>query len=1021
MTKTLTLMVISSAALGYRLSWIESEEEPWPGYKFSFQKALRIVSESLLAKTLMPEWTANLTETTRSITTAHDEFNRYVHQMVDANRKGSNVMQSASKIESNSTRASGNVLDVLVAASDEDAIAKGKGLTDNEVVGNAFLFLFAGHETTASAVAFALGFLALYPDVQKDVYTQIKQAMGTRSRLEFEDLAKLTLVSGTFLETMRIYPSVSQIFRITSEDTTLSVARSGPDSNGVQRETVFVPAGSQIVGHIAAIHFHPAYWPEPEEFRPSRFCGPYNRDAYLPFSVGGKACIETEGIAALACLLAQYEVSVDTDLFPEIPGESRQARQARLLEPKHYLSVLPRRLPLVFTRRMPEVAPSEGRRTNSHERLHQDIFSAPAGSIILATTTTTTSHIVFVSRALGASTCVDNQPLVIAIELTMKPKHSRPGPVGTSCLTCRRRRKKCGKERPICHRCTVGGFECLGYDIPEEDQCTGKGDPIQALGNVPELATNSSSRPLRPLLPKPTTRPSLLPSSPSTSSSPDSRETISDLCLMTDPNTPESSTISGLEYSVHSGLFGESLEGVGTQDFQESWPSHLLKTHALLDSNSNSVALRLFNNQTRGTDIQALQSWIQPFTYASPQGLSPLPNDAKSAVAFVVSQYERLFDLSFLTPTRQLSSHIRQVLMWGLQKFETTRRTKFLGCKMFECVVDGTSRQKLGLYTRWLEGFERQLKSTSDQILSPINSYNRLAGLLDVAYLKIMFANSANTYQILQETAPIFLQIVFMDFTLWLNYADISSLSLAHVLNSTNYELGRFVLLDALYSMAYGLPQVIEYDTSVPPFVSDIQPVEWVHGCPVELIMALVDINKHFNARICYGPHPDWQPVEHRIKSWRSPVHTPNHEAWKTVAKAAVHESWRHSLLIYLYMAACGVRSDDDRVQSSVRQVFQLIRSVDEFGIPSIDIHFLAQYLIAGVCARSEKQRDTARAKLAATSNDGIWLLRGSDFVPVLDHLWHGAAADGKPIYWSDYVHSREFYLPVPLPNAEFL
>lgn len=44
-----------------------------------------------------------------------------------------------------------------------------------------------------------------------------------------------------------------------------------------------------------------------------------------------------------------------------------------------------------------------------------------------------------------------------------------------------------------------------------------------------------------------------------------------------------------------------------------------------------------------------------------------------------------------------------------------------------------------------------------------------------------------------------------------------------------------------------------------------------------------------------------------------------------------------------------------------------------------------------------------------------FWLLRSVEFVPVLDDLWHGAAANGRPIKWSDYVRSREKVLPVVL------
>ncbi|KAG9091061.1 hypothetical protein FRC07_011941 [Ceratobasidium sp. 392] len=220
--------------------------------------------------------------------------------------------------------------------------------------------------------------------------------------------------------------------------------------------------------------------------------------------------------------------------------------------------------------------------------------------------------------------------------------------------------------------------------------------------------------------------------------------------------------------------------------------------------------------------------------------------------------------------------------------------------------------------------------------------------------------------------------------------------------------------------MAYGLPQVIEYDTSTPLFVPDSQPVEWIHGCPTALKMVLVELNKRCNGRNRVTPEPDWRPIEHRIKSWVSTTQVaPSDEAWKVAARLAVHESWRHTLLIYLYVGVCKFRSDDARVQASVRQVFQLINSVKDFEKPSVDIHFLTQYLIAGACARSETQREVAREKLEATSHDGLWVVRGSDFVPVLDHLWHGAAANGRPIYWSDYVHSRQVALPVPVGSSD--
>jgi len=249
-----------------------------------------------------------------------------------------------------------NVFSVLTAANEQESIEQGKGLTDEEVTGNLFLFLFAGHETTGNALAFSLGLLALYPQVQQEVYVQIKQVIGSRDSLDYADIEKLKLVLGVFLESLRMYPVSAQNVRIAEQDSVLSVARNTPGASENEREDLFVPAKSYVFVSLPGIHYNPTYWPEPQEFRPSRFSGAYNKDAFIPFSVGRRTCIgqkfsETEGTAALAAILARYEVSVDAARFPDIPGESIQARRERLLKPTHFITWTPQNLPLVFTRR----------------------------------------------------------------------------------------------------------------------------------------------------------------------------------------------------------------------------------------------------------------------------------------------------------------------------------------------------------------------------------------------------------------------------------------------------------------------------------------------------------------------------------------------------------------------------------------------------------------------------------------------------------------------------------------------
>lgn len=153
-------------------------------------------------------------------------------------------------------------------------------------------------------------------------------------------------------------------------------------------------------------------------------------------------------------------------------------------------------------------------------------------------------------------------------------------------------------------------------------------------------------------------------------------------------------------------------------------------------------------------------------------------------------------------------------------------------------------------------------------------------------------------YQLLRRLGPIFLQLVYADLTLWPNQQASPFVPLANILVSDRHELNHFILLDMLCSALYGIPHTIQYDTSIPVLI-DLYPV---HGMPPELQFALIDITN------CYSQNHaayDWWDIEQRLLNWQSPVcGTNNDESWKTIAQLAVHESWRQTMLIYLYMVS---------------------------------------------------------------------------------------------------------------------
>ncbi|KAG9086097.1 hypothetical protein FRC06_003272 [Ceratobasidium sp. 370] len=211
-------------------------------------------------------------------------------------------------------------------------------------------------------------------------------------------------------------------------------------------------------------------------------------------------------------------------------------------------------------------------------------------------------------------------------------------------------------------------------------------------------------------------------------------------------------------------------------------------------------------------------------------------------LVFAISCYEQLVGTSFFRPADDQVIRVRESLSWRLQISPVARWSMFMAAKVFQSMIDPPQVRaaKFIKYHDWIRRFEEKMDAIPLHGLTPAEVQNRLGERLEVMLFKLRTANSINTYQLLQNQAPTFLQIVFSDSTLWSStHHESIKVSLAHVLASTRYEITHFALLDMMCSMAYGLPQVIDYDTSVPPLRLDVHPVEWVHGCPVELQMAI--------------------------------------------------------------------------------------------------------------------------------------------------------------------------------------
>ncbi len=184
----------------------------------------------------------------------------------------------------------------------------GQGFDTEEMVDQVAIFFLAGHETSASALGWALYLMALYPDWQEKVSAEA-DAHGTE---DFAAVSKLRVTRDVFRETLRLYPPVPMMVR---------EARC-PEEFRNRR----VPRGAQMVLSPWHLHRHERIWDRPDAFDPARWqteagksCA---RSAYMPFSAGPRVCTGAgfamvEGVLILAHLLRQYRVTVVEGRTPE--------------------------------------------------------------------------------------------------------------------------------------------------------------------------------------------------------------------------------------------------------------------------------------------------------------------------------------------------------------------------------------------------------------------------------------------------------------------------------------------------------------------------------------------------------------------------------------------------------------------------------------------------------------------------------------------------------------------------------
>jgi cytochrome P450 len=286
-----TLSIIEEAAMGTDTNAIEDPKEAL-AVTYRILMAPGLVAQTInLFSVWLPEWL---------IYNIPYEYNRAIKRNAQLIWDACNTQKTYIESPKQGIHPDNTIISTAVT-SDQFSLT--------ELVEQMKTFLIAGHETTATALAWAVYLLTQHPEMQKRLRDELSVLP---SNVSASDIDGLTYLHAFCSEVLRFYPPVPATVREASRDTSIL---STP-----------VPKGTLIMLIPWAINTSKKTWgPDAQEFKPERWLnspsgGAESNYALLTFLHGPRSCIgERFARGEFACLLAAWVLAFDTEL--EKPDE----------------------------------------------------------------------------------------------------------------------------------------------------------------------------------------------------------------------------------------------------------------------------------------------------------------------------------------------------------------------------------------------------------------------------------------------------------------------------------------------------------------------------------------------------------------------------------------------------------------------------------------------------------------------------------------------------------------------------
>ncbi|QSZ36489.1 hypothetical protein DSL72_006369 [Monilinia vaccinii-corymbosi] len=377
-TMRITLHIISRIGFGVRLLWpgeeprnkeqesVYSSNEAPGGHTMSFERSLSTLLETLVWVLLLPKWLLKLMpfHSAREALESFENWGQYMNELFATKvqealegkeSEGMDIMGSLVKSSYGPSSAQGSTK--LSSSRAEKGQAKKVALSDSEILGNAFVMIVAGHETTANSIHFSLIELAISPRSQRKVQAEVQKIFADESPETWDydtNINKLLggIIGATLNEQLRLMPPVVNIPK--------SVGQGHDQTITIDGKKITLPAGAHVNLNTVGLHRNPRYWPtEPSkitahdndlnDFKPERwltkrvtkddsatessedddfggFTGKNTpeglfrpvRGSYIPFSEGARSCLgrrlaQVKIMGVLAVIFQKYSIELAVD------------------------------------------------------------------------------------------------------------------------------------------------------------------------------------------------------------------------------------------------------------------------------------------------------------------------------------------------------------------------------------------------------------------------------------------------------------------------------------------------------------------------------------------------------------------------------------------------------------------------------------------------------------------------------------------------------------------------------------